>query len=519
MRRLLATALTLFASSALAAGNPPAAPPPAGAPAAGAKPGAAPAAAPAKDGAAPADGAPSPPPPPAATPADIDLRMDLALKQFHEEKFIPASGMLYGVLKDLPENDLRRDTASYSLAIALEKIGHQQAAVEHYIEIITGRRSPELVGRGLAALDELLKQRQIDEQRLIDQVLFGNTFGDLPTETAEFVAYYQSVGELQRGFNEWGTKRLEELAKSNHYYGWKARYALAVERIAQQNDEAAEKLLQPIIDADAAPDAVRNDARQALARLYYEQKKFDEAFTLYLKVDSPLQLQDLVLLEKAWDRVASHDEPRALGMVVGLGAPVYHRLFAPERALIRAVALKRLCQFRAAHVAVLDFRDEYGPTLAKIHERQSLNTDPVLLKAVNARNDLLPTLHWRDLLKDAKEKTKDVIDKPLRDHLNQVYDMKLGEAQAAMNRGLDYAFERVAEELLRVNEQLTILDYEIGVGLFKSGSSTGLISRTLTAWSGKVPYGSERVYYRFSGEYWSDELQDFVVLAPDRCVK
>jgi len=27
------------------------------------------------------------------------------------------------------------------------------------------------------------------------------------------------------------------------------------------------------------------------------------------------------------------------------------------------------------------------------------------------------------------------------------------------------------------------------------------------------------VYFRFDGEYWSDELRDYVVLAEDRCLR
>ena len=34
----------------------------------------------------------------------------------------------------------------------------------------------------------------------------------------------------------------------------------------------------------------------------------------------------------------------------------------------------------------------------------------------------------------------------------------------------------------------------------------------------KVPISSERVYYRFSGEYWTDELPHYKFNIEDRCV-
>jgi hypothetical protein len=138
---------------------------------------------------------------------------------------------------------------------------------------------------------------------------------------------------------------------------------------SQRNDEGAEKLLRQILDNAAAPADVRNLASLALARLLYERKNYEEAWTLYAQVRLPLVEQDVVLLEWAWDRIASEDNQRSLGMVVGLGAPIYRRLFAPERDLIRAMALRRLCQYRAAHLAVRDFREHYGALVRKVRDR------------------------------------------------------------------------------------------------------------------------------------------------------
>ena len=73
------------------------------------------------------------------------------------------------------------------------------------------------VARSLTALDELLRKGLFDDGRLIDEVLFGSQFGDLPPETAEFVEYYQGLGDLRRGFGPLGTRRFEELAKSTRY--------------------------------------------------------------------------------------------------------------------------------------------------------------------------------------------------------------------------------------------------------------------------------------------------------------
>jgi len=34
----------------------------------------------------------------------------------------------------------------------------------------------------------------------------------------------------------------------------------------------------------------------------------------------------------------------------------------------------------------------------------------------------------------------------------------------------------------------------------------------------EVPLSGERVFFPFTGEYWTDEMDDLVVVAEDRCV-
>jgi len=74
----------------------------------------------------------------------------------------------------------------------------------------------------------------------------------------------------------------------------------------------------------------------------------------------------------------------------------------------------------------------------------------------------------------------------------------------------------VADELLRIDEQMNLIDYEIGAGLFKSTEAAGAPRGTRAE---DVPFGSDAVFFRFDGEYWSDEVGDYTVLVEDRCVR
>jgi len=299
-------------------------------------------------------------------------------------------------------------------------------------------------------------------------------------------------------------------------YGWRARYLLAVDRVSQRNDEGAEKLLRQILENAAAPADVRNLASLALARLLYEHKKYEEAWTFYTQVRLPLVEQDVVLLERAWDRIASEDNQRALGMVVGLGAPIYRRLFAPERDLIRAMALRRLCQYRAAHLAVRDFHEHYGALVRKARDREGLRDDPQIEQWAAWGTRLAPWARMRTRLRTEKTMAAQLADNQLAAHLQALYGQRLAYTEETLKRGLRGAIDSVADELLRVDEQMSLIDYEIGAGLMKPGGNR---ASHLTARSGELPYGSDQVFYRFDGEYWSDELGDFAVISDDRCLR
>jgi hypothetical protein len=443
--------------------------------------------------------------------------MDRGLELLHAEEREQGAAVLYDLYAALPESDLRRDAAAFRLAGALVDLGFVQAGIEYYLEVLAGRRSPELLGKSLVALKPLYERGLVEEWRFLDGVIYSSQYGDLEPEVADFVQYLQALGDLRLGFSAWGRGRLETLAATDRTYGWRARYLLAVERMQQRNDDGAEKLLRQILDASAAPADVRTVAALALARILYERKSYEEAFAYYAQVRLPLVEQDLVLLERAWDRVGAEDQQRALGMVVGLGAPIFRRLFAPERELIRALALRKLCQYRLAHIAVREFHHRYGTLVRKARDRSGLHEDPSIVEWASWGTRLAGFARMRTRLHTETALVGKLSDAELRSHLKDLYAARLAFMEDNLRRGLNRAIENVVDELLRVNEQMDLIEYEIGAGLVKPGTKQG--AAKITARPAALPYGSPQVYFSFDGEYWSDELNDFAVLADDRCLR
>jgi len=62
-------------------------------------------------------------------------------------------------------------------------------------------------------------------------------------------------------------------------------------------------------------------------------------------------------------------------------------------------------------------------------------------------------------------------DNRLAEHLQTLYAARLAYTEETLARGLVRAIDHVVDELLRVDEQMSLIDYEIGAGLMKPGGN------------------------------------------------
>ena len=75
---------------------------------------------------------------------------------------------------------------------------------------------------------------------------------------------------------------------------------------------------------------------------------------------------------------------------------------------------------------------------------------------------------------------------------------------------------KIADELLRASEQVSLVDYEVGLALYRrlhgSGPQSPLVFQD-------VAPGKDEVAFGFEGEYWNDELLGLRFALPNRCVE
>jgi tetratricopeptide (TPR) repeat protein len=420
------------------------------------------------------------------------------------------------------------ESARFYLAESLEHLGYVHAAIDWYLQIVTERRAPQLLPRALGALERLSRAHGYDEEEIAHEgILTVAEFEELPPLLTSFIQFRQAVDDLRRGYDTWGVSHLDRIHKDTPYLSM-ALYARAVWRIGKGDTDQALLDLTTIIDEPKAPADVRARALHTRARLYYDRGKWDDAYADLDRVDVRYESGAEVLLEKAWARYRTKDYKTALGLIHALGAPSYAGRFAPERFLLRSLIFSKYCHFRAAKRSIEMFRDRYQGELGALRA----GTDPTAIELLReaayertatsgagAVHQLMQQLaaeqvrigqqgSWGSLKETAS----------LNHALAALYDTKMRGARFREDRQLRGAVERVANDLLDANEQMNLLEYEVGLGIYRRIGREARIASQEATRPTRIPRVSDRVYFHFDGEYWSDELPDMQFFIEDRCV-
>ena len=275
----------------------------------------------------------------------------------------------------------------------------------------------------------------------------------------------------------------------------------------------------------ARRDAVRNlhgKALHNLARLLYEEKRYAAAYETLGKVPQGTERSSEVLLERAWSKFKAGDAHRAMGLLYALDAPVYRSIFAPEKYVLRGLIYRHFCHFRAAKVAARRFRLHFAKTIRQIRDGVDLTKIPRVRAAALRRGVTLRVYLFarslRDELKQLKESDASWRKKGgLAPHLQKLYVGKLRQVKSKLENELEDSAQTIAQEMLQAEEQVHLLEYEVGQAIFERNSEDAKVAATRKP-APKVPIASRRIYYRFTGEYWTDELPRYKFNIENRCV-
>lgn len=459
---------------------------------------------------------------------EIDpLVFDDALDDFYTKRYVDAATGFWSYLRNANPADDKYEWSQFFLGESLRELGLTHAAVQYYYLVAKTRSRPEILPLALERLEQLTRGRPFDEILLYEDLLYDSEFGFLPENLANWVQYVQGYYDYRNDFVEWGNRHFDQIKVTSPYY-LKALYVKGVWALKRKKDDEALALFDAVVHADVDKDGVdnfaqdtKNQAHLAMARLLFDLGDYKRALEEY---DAVKQIdlsfnQAQLLLEKAWTEYHLGEHRKAMGLLHALRAPSYARFFLPDAFILRGIIFKQLCHFIPAKRSVREFRSTFGRPLQDLRRRVPLQNIRVVSRgatqegAISRRTELLRVLELERARVDKHDSAWE--DVQLDGHLRRLYDLEIREQARLWRIEFEKSADAAALALLESDEQMNLLDYEVGLDIFKRlkadeakiGKEQSLV----------VPYDSSDVYYEFDTEFWNDELHSYQFFINSRC--
>ena len=513
-----------------AQGAPAPARPPAAAPAAAPRPpaGAPPATTPATPGQAagqPRAGAPAGAAgaaPEATQPAPkVDPKIfDEALRDYFDNKQEDAARKLYAFIESTPPTDENYAWAQYFLARCFIDLSLRHAGAVYLAKVAHERSNPQVLPKTLEALKVLTLVPH--DEVLIDEQIFGSLdLGFLPESVSDYANYQQGLVDLRVGNERWARTHFVKLEEGG-VEASRAKFALLVTRLRNAknvDDQMIDDFLELSKDEKLTMEA-RNEARLAVARLRYEKKDYEGALKAYDLVQLPSldPGRATLYLEEAWTRYNLGQLRATIGLLTTLDAPSFRDEFLPDKYILRALVYRDLCQYLPAKRAAKELTRRFSDSLEAIRDRDDLTQDFRLRRAANSHGSTKRTARFLESLNLEGEnlgRHAGGFGERLYKHLTKVYDLAHAEAERLYRQRLQEAVREEADKLLRADEQVRLMEYEVGLKLYERVKRGAKLAQP----EKEIPLTAAQIGFKFTGEYWNDELRSYRVKIPSRCLE
>ena len=209
-----------------------------------------------------------------------------------------------------------------------------------------------------------------------------------------------------------------------------------------------------------------------------------------------------------------------IGLLTTLDAPSFRDEFLPDKYMLRALVYRDLCQYLPAKRAAKELTRRFSDSLEAIRERDDLH--PGLPAAAARRTAMarprVPRGSWSSLNLEGEQLGRHAggFGDRLYKHLQKVYDLAHAEAERLYQQRLEDAVREEADKLLRADEQVRLMEYEVGLKLYERVKRGGQAASSPRRRTRSPP---AQIAFKFTGEYWNDELRSYRVSIPSRCIE
>lgn len=446
---------------------------------------------------------------------DKDDAFVASVKALQGESYYRAANASWSFLSNADPEDPRYPRGQRLLASSLEGLDMDWAAGLMYRQIAQERRDMELVPDAIRRLQAIVEQGQVDQDTFVTSFLASEEFSSLPEDVQSFVDYHKGLELARRGIDDWADVHFSQIPAGDPYAD-RAAYVHVVRQVAAGDYATAVAGLIALQSRPDLPRDVRLDVERTLARIAFEEQRYADALTHFEVLREVAPDDPGVLLEMAWTHYYQSAPRETLGLLLALDAPVHSDYVAPEAYLLEALALRQLCQFQAARAAAIKLQVRHDDAFEALRAGALPGEVPELLQAAQLRGQSRENYRFVRRLEAEQQMAKDLrLSGELRSWLADRYDQGVEQAMIQHQVQLDTDLDILAEELLGAREGVKLIVHELGVALLRGRRRpAGAVGQPEQV----IPLSTEVTFYGFNGEYWTDEMDDLIVLAEDRCM-
>jgi tetratricopeptide (TPR) repeat protein len=437
-------------------------------------------------------------------------------EHYSHQRYTEALEALFEFLGRKTIDDQDYEWAEFFFGMSLKRMGFSHAAVDSLTHVVTRKPNPKIVSYTLEVLESISRELPFDRDMLIDRALCDRSYGFVEEHVSDFIHYYQGEYDWEHGLFKWGDEHFAQIRENDFYYN-KYLFKKALREIASNDIDQAIGTLKKVIQRLPDGDRLKDDVRKTLARLYYEKGKYSQADFLYQQIEMNIVEQAQNLLERAWIHYRMGNLERAMGLLYSFEAPSYKNSFTPEFYILKAFIYKDVCHYKTAMKVLEYFKNRYGDALDNIYSRGALQDNQAMLLVILNKPWIKRIWKFIELLDTEQERINQIKHTELAAYLNNLYSLKRGQYQERFRLLVRDEYEKMANDMLRFEEESHLLEYEIGTDMYQRISAISYHDETPQTTTENAEEEKREAIYRFQGEFWNDELDDYEVTLTNKC--
>ena len=363
----------------------------------------------------------------------------------------------------------------------------------------------------------------VKNYNIYDRVLVSESFLDqdvdltntkIPNEIKSFLGYLFSENIYQKRYKN-KFKNFDSFILPESEWAFRKDYERGLYELFNNRIDEAIKIFDRLRQNESASVFLRNKSQRQLARLLFEKGDFEKSFD-YLKLLQSIQDDTgSLLLERAWNKYYLKHYSKSLGLLTALNDSMFSKTQTPESDVLQMLIYKELCHYESVFEINNLFQKRYSKSITRIKKRGNLMEDPLLKKWALQNYQLkLEASYITGIRADKKWMNKYFSSSEINKFFEAKALAKEKQLDDSISVLLRKEIRKVSEKLLDFNEQVNFLDYQTKVDSLKLKKNTKDANYRPESIS-LVTF--DRLYWKYEGELWIDEIENLRVLIKSQC--